>query len=84
MRTHDFRDARPGELYPTHNLMTDDRVIRHLTEFFRVKRSGLAEEVLVYRNFADIVQISRGAKRGNVARFQAHRFAYSRGVASNA
>ena len=84
MGAHDFWDARPRELYPTHNLVANDRVIGHLPKFFRVERGGLAKEVLIYRNFADVVQISGGAKRCNVARFHAHGFPYSRGVASNA
>src|SRR2546430_2769609 len=65
-------------------LVANDRVIGHLAKFFRVERGGLAKEVLIYRNFADVVQISGGAKRCNVARFHAHGFPYSRGVASNA
>ena len=84
MGAHDFWDARPRELYPTHNLVANDGVIGHLAEFFRLERSGLAEEALVYCNFADIVQVTCGPKRGNVARFHAHGFSYARGVASYA
>src|SRR6266446_2916640 len=54
------------------------------SNFSGVMRGGLAKQVLVYRDFADIVQISCRAKCRNVAGLHAHGFSYSRGVASNA
>ena len=64
--------------------MSNSGVIGHFLEFFGIECTGLAEQTLIYGNFADIVQITCGAKRCNVARFHAHGFSYSRGVASNA
>src|SRR5947208_1272715 len=47
VRAHDFGDARPWELYPAHDLVANDGVIRHLAEFFRVERGGLAKEAII-------------------------------------
>src|ERR1700693_2405111 len=58
MRAHDFRNARPGELYFTHNLVANDSMVGHLAKLFRLERSGFAKEVFVYCHFAYIVQIS--------------------------
>ena len=64
--------------------MADDRVVGHLAELFWIERAGLAEEPAVYRDFADVVQISSAAQRGNFVGIHAHGLADGRGVAAHA
>src|SRR6266850_1001757 len=54
---HNFRNLRPRKLDVADNLMSHHGVIGHLAEFLRIERRGLAEETLVHRHFADVMQV---------------------------
>src|ERR1700722_7999570 len=55
---HDLRDAWPGKLNPSDNLMPHNGVFRHLAELFGIQRSGFAKQTLVDSHLSDIVQVA--------------------------
>ena len=83
VRANDLRDARPRELNTAHDLMSHDRVVRHLAKFFGIKRCNFSEQTLVYRDLANIVQVAGGAQPSNFAGIHAHGLSDGGGVAAH-
>ena len=63
--------------------MSNDGVVSHLAELFRIQRARLAEYALVYRDLADIVQVSCGTERPDFALIHSKRLADGGGVTSD-
>src|SRR3954447_26234454 len=72
VRAHDLRNARPGELYTADNLMSHNRVIRHLAKLFGIKRCDFSEQTLVDRHLSNIVQVAGRAQPSNFVGIHAH------------
>ncbi len=70
-----LRDAGPGKFNSGHDLMTDNRVVGHLTKFLRIKRGGFAEQPLIHRDFADVMQVAGRAQTRNLSWPHTHGFA---------
>src|SRR5215469_3186186 len=84
MPANDLGNFRPGKLNAADDLMADDGVIGHRAEFVGIERGWLAEQSFVDRDFADVVQISRGTNGGDFGGIDAHSLSNARGVAGDA
>src|SRR4029077_6131883 len=84
MPAHDLRNFGPGKLNPADDLVTDDRVIRHRTEFVRIECARFPEQMLIHRYLADVVEISGGTQSCRLARIKPQGFSDGGRVASHA
>src|SRR5690349_20580487 len=85
----DFGHARPGKLYPADDLMAESGMVGDFAKLLGIKGAGLAEQRLIQRHLADVVQISCRTKRGEFRRVEAESLAdpgrvtaYSQGMAA--
>ena len=53
--TYDLRNLRPRELNAVNNLVSNDGMVGHLTEFFRIKCARFAEQFLIHRNLTNVM-----------------------------
>src|SRR3954471_7341536 len=83
MPANNFRNLRPRKLNAADNLMSNHGVIGHFTKLFGIERRGLAEQTLIHRYFADVVQIARRPQCPYLGTFHTQRLSDGLGVASN-
>ena len=81
MPAHHLRNHRPWKLNAADDLVPHGRVIGHRAKFVGIKSAGLAEQVLIDGDLADIVQISCRTQRGYFRGVEAQGFADGGGVA---
>src|SRR5438270_11279166 len=83
MGTHDFGNAGPGELHAAHDLVSDDSMIGHFTELFRIQRRRFAEKTFVDCDFANIVKVTSGPQTGDVVWLHSYGFTDRGGIATH-
>ena len=81
---YDFRNLRPRKMHAADDLMPDYGVVGHFAKLFRIERRRLAEQSLIHRHLANVVEISRRAQRGSLGWLHSHRFSDRLGVAADA